>query len=641
LLLFWSQSNQPPTLVSRSRRWPLIWLVVVLTGLLAGAVAAIIVLAAGGNSATGSQTATNVAHEGAIAQGLDVIPFPGTPDASPNTQITFPALVRSEIRSVTAIGSRSGAHAGRLVALPGGRGAAFLPDRGFAGGERVSVVAHLTSAAAGTASGAPNTTELRFSFTVARNAPAGLRTRTSLAPPTASGNKPTNGPGTQRFHSAPNLRPPVVKVTPDPDNSSGDVFLTAQDAPQSGPMIIDGRGGLVWFDPIQNRHFSATDLSVQRYRGKPVLTWWRGRILSGHGTEGEDVILNTAYQRIATVHAAQGYSSDVHDFQLTSRGTALITAYSAVKTDLTSVGGPSNGTVLDSIVQEIDVRTGRLLWEWHALGHVPLTASEIGNAKRGTPYDFFHINSVQELPDGNLLICARNTWAVYDVSRTTGRVIWTLGGKESSFQMGNGTSFEWQHDARLHQDGVLTLFDDAAGPKEENESRGLALNLDFGSMRASLKRAYTHTPPVLASAEGGMQVLPNGSVFVGWGTEPHFSEYTADGRQIWNGDFSDPAAESYRAYRFPWSAQPAGRPAISVTPGTGAVTAYASWNGATDVARWQLLAGSAPDRLVPVSTAAKAGFETAIRAKSSQRYIAVRALSVSGRVLGTSKLVTR
>jgi hypothetical protein len=383
-------------------------------------------------------------------------------------------------------------------------------------------------------------------------------------------------------------------------------------------------------------------LSLQRYRGKPVLTWWQGKIVPpGYGTRGEDVIINQSYQRVATVHGAEGYSADLHEFRLTKSGTALITAFAPVKADLSSVGGPRNGRVLDSIVQEIDVRTGRLVWAWHALGHVPISASEAGKPQADQPYDYFHINSIQQLPNGNLLISGRNTWAVYEISRATGHVLWTLGGKDSSFKMGKGTNFYWQHDARLHPGNVFSVFDDGAAPKEESESRALEIKLDMHSMRASLKHAYTHSPPVLASAEGNMQLLPNGNVLVGWGTAPAFSEYDPSGNQIWDGLFTAPNT-SYRAYRKPWRAQPASPPAIAVSPGTGgAVTVYASWNGATDVAQWQLLAGPTKDNLAPVTTVDKSGFETAIHAKTSERYLAVRAVATSGILLASSKVVAR
>ncbi len=573
----------------------------------------------------------------ASPRGLDVLPFPGTEDASPKSQISFPALIPPQLRTVIVRGSRSGVHAGRLSALPDRRGSAFAPDRRFTAGEQVLVSATLSSPAAGTALGAPNSTHLSFKFTVA-TPPASSGQPVASAP--AKGRSAAKPPATQSFHSS-SVRPPVVSVSsPAADIGSGDIFVDASGGAEDGPMILDREGRLVWFDPLPTGAL-AEDVNEQSYRGQPVLTWWQGQVASGYGL-GDDLILNSSYQTVATVHAGEGYQADLHEFQITPEGTALITAYQPAQADLSSVGGPRNGTVLDSIVQEIDIKTGRVLWEWHALGHVPLSASETGKPTAATAYDYFHINSIQQLDNGNLLVSARNTWAVYEISRNTGKVVWTLGGKESSFKMGSGTRFEWQHDARMQPNGTVTLFDDAATPKEERQSRGIQLTLDTDTMSVSLDRSYTHTPSLLASSQGDYQTLADGNAFVGWGAEPYFSEYTPSGQQIFSGCFSAPVT-SYRAFRHPWTAEPTSRPSISVsTAPAGRLAIYASWNGATNVADWQLIAGPAPKDLTPQgSPAPPTGFETTIATAMSQRYLAVRALDSTGRVLATSAAVSR
>ena len=558
---------------------------------------------------------------------LDVLPFPGTPDASPYSQIAFPALAPSAIKSLSVTGSNSGNHAGSLRALPGQRGTAFVPAKPFQPGERAAVVARLSSRAAAIASGARSGPEVRFSFTVARAVPVPL---------------PSSGPSapqpTQSFHSEPNLHPPVVTATSDADPGSGDAFVTAQDSTQQGPMILDDKGRTVWFRPTDNTHITAFNLRVQRYRGRPVLTWWQGRVnVIGVGTAGEGLILDNHYRTVAVVRGSEGYSADLHEFQITPEGTALITGFAPVTADLSSVGGSPNGELLDSIVQEIDIRTGRLLWEWHAFGHVPLTASEAGTPPANSPYDAFHLNSIQQLPNGNLLISARNTWAIYEVSRATGKVIWTLGGKDSSFKMTSRANFYWQHDAHL-EGNTLTLFDDGATPEEEPQSRALQLHLDPVRSKVTVARVYTHSPGVLSDYEGSMQTLPNGNSFVDWGRAPDVSEYSPAGKQIWNMSFTAPV-HSYRAYRYRWTADPETRPAISVSTGSGGkVTVYASWNGATNVARWQLIAGP---RGSPVAATPSTGFETAITGFTTKPYIAVRALDSAGRVLATSASVRR
>jgi hypothetical protein len=311
-----------------------------------------------------------------------VLPFPGTEDASPRSQINFPALMPAQVRTVIVRGSRTGLHAGRLSALPDDRGTAFNPNHPFSAGEQVSVSAGLSSPAAATASGAPNATHLSFNFTVA--VPPGT-TGTPAATTPAQSSSTAKPPETQSFHSS-SLRPPVVSVSsPDLDGASGDIFVDASGGAEDGPMILDRQGRLVWFDPLPTGT-SAEDVNEQTYQGQPVLTWWQGQVASGYGV-GDDLIVNSSYRTVATVHAGEGYQADLHEFQITPEGTALITAYQPVHADLTSIGGPQNGTVLDSIVQEVDITTGRVLWEWHALGHVPLSASETGKPTAATEYD--------------------------------------------------------------------------------------------------------------------------------------------------------------------------------------------------------------------------------------------------------------
>jgi Arylsulfotransferase (ASST) len=566
------------------------------------------------------------------APALHVVPFPGTPDASPNSPVIFSSVRPAELTSVTVNGSSSGLHTGHIAALPDGAGTAFVPYHPFTPGEQVQVVAGLSSAQAGTASGDPGATTLSFSFVIAVAASTTASDKIA-APLPSSGHLPwesalsrQTGPA-QSFHSAPNLHPPVITASSDPDTASGDIFLTPSFAQPAGPMILDGEGRLVWFWPVGG---NPANLEVQRYHGQPALTF--SETSSGAGPRNSDVIMNRHYEIVSVLHAAEGYADDPHEFQLTPKGSALIAVSSPVMADLSSVGGATNGSVADCIVQELDIRTGQLLWEWHMLGHVPLTASFAA-----PPYDYCHLNSIQRLPNGNLLISARNTWAVYEIDKQTGRVLWTLGGKDSNFHIGPGANFEWQHDAHLTGD-TLSLFNDASYPQEETQSSAKILRLNTTTMTASLVRRYTHSPPTLSSFEGSMQVLPNGNVFVGWGIQPVFSEYTPSGRQIFNG-VMPLEISSYRAYRFAWHGYPLTRPSLASAPqGNGSLSVYASWNGATDVAAWRVLGGSRPGALHPLAKGTRSGFETRIVVRGNPDYVAVQALGVKGKVLGTSRV---
>jgi hypothetical protein len=572
-----------------------------------------------------------------------VLPFSGTPDVTPTSAIDFLGVGPTRLASIVVKGSRSGVHEGRLSPLPDGRGAAFQPDRPFADGESVSVRATLRGL------GSPPQPEIRSTFTV--SAPLGaasLRHAVVEFPARAQARRvareqarPAQAPQpppVQTFNSQPGLQPPQMRWSgTDPDPGQGDIFTDVERTPQQGPMILDPYGGLLWFQPVQ--HATVFDVQVQRYRGQSVLTYWQGRLINGIG-QGVDLILNHSYQLVKSVSAGNGYQADSHEFKITSSGTALITVYSPVRRDLRSVGGPKNGVVLDGIIQEVDIASGKVLWEWHALGHVPLTDSYAGTPGAG-PYDYIHINSVQVLPGGKLLVSARHTWAVYEIDMRTGKVLWILGGKRSTFKMEHGTVFKWQHDARLQPNGTVTVFDDGAGyTTNARQSRGLRIRLNYKKKLAVPVRAYTASPPQLALSRGSMQVLPDNDVFIGWGEAPAFSEFGRHGRQLFMGSFSPPF-RAYRTYRFQWYGQPNTPPSVSVSrPASGPATVYASWNGATDVAYWRVRAGPTAASQAEVAVFAKTSFETAMTVASSGPYFSVQALDQRGQVRGSSAIVT-
>jgi hypothetical protein len=222
------------------------------------------------------------------------------------------------------------------------------------------------------------------------------------------------------------------------------------------------------------------------------------------------------------------------------------------------------------------------------------------------------------------------------VDRKTGGVVWRLGGKKSDFEMGRGARTDYQHDARSHQGGIITIFDNGRVDAGE-QSRGVVIDIDEDAMRATLVREYVHPGKVFSDTQGNVQVLPNGNVFVGWGSEPFFSEFSRDGRLLFDARFA-PELESYRAFRFPWKGHPHEAPAVVAEPRKeDKVTLYASWNGATEVATWEVLAGAAPDDLKPVGSAPRKGFETAITLRTDEPYVAVRTTDGSDRVLGASE----
>jgi Arylsulfotransferase (ASST) len=560
--------------------------------------------------------------------GLAVNPLPDSYDSSPSTQISMLGAPPHAIGAIRVVGSESGGHSGRLLGYSQGDGASFLPSHPFRAGETVSV-----SGEVGTSSGKHR---FAYHFVVARQDPISYK-----QPAHKSAGRDYNE--MSHFRSATGLRAPVVVVTTrSPQATPGDIFVTPYSGPgPSGPAIFDEAGGLVWFHPLPSG-VEATNLQVQQYAGKPVLTWWQGHIpVQGFG-EGEELIADSSYHEIARIHARNGYKADLHDFHLTPGNTALMTVFNPIDCDLSAVGGPRGAAVSDGVLQEVDLRTRLVRREWHSVDHIALSESYSSPEHSSTswPFDYFHINSIDQLSDGKTMLSARNTWGLYYIDTTSGQVLTRIGGKRSTVKLSSGASTAFQHDGEAGPEGRVTVFDNGAVPKVHPQSRALVLSVDAAAGTDSVVTQFEHPHALLAGSQGNFQTLPNGDAFVGWGSEPYFSEFDPSGQLLYDAHMHG-SYESYRTYRFPWTGAPTSAPAIAATTthAGGPVTVYASWNGDTRTARWQLLAGPSTRQLAPVASAARAGFETSIATPGPERFVAVQALDASGAVLGTSRTI--
>jgi len=560
---------------------------------------------------------------------MTVSPGPGTRDASATTQISMLGAPASALSHLHVQGARSGSHDGRLQAYSQGDGASFVPSKQFAEGELVSVRGELSSAG--------RTTAFAWSFTVAVSDRAGAA---------GGSGRPAPHPAYyQSFRSRTDLQPPTVTVTAHAAGTApGDLFIAPYSGPgQYGPMILDGAGSMVWFKPLSPAGTRAADFRVQQYEGKPVLTWWQDPLIADGSSKAGEVMLDSSYRQLAIVRAGNGYQPDLHEFQITPQGTGLITIYDGIDCDLSRAGGARRAAVADTLLQEIDLKTGLVRYEWHGLDHVALSESYVSGAHSSekTPFDYFHINSIDLGGAGDLLVDARNTWAAYDIDRKTGQVRWRLGGKHSSYELGPGARMAFQHDARRQPDGTITFFDNGATPAVHKQSRAIVVKLDEQRRTATLVREDEHPgKPLVAGSQGNAQTLVQGALLVGWGEVPYISEFSAGGRLLFDAHLPAPY-ESYRAYRLPWSGHPADSPALATLAPSSAhpvAAAYASWNGATDVSSWRVLTGPSASSLTAGATTPKAGFETTLSLPAARAgsYVQAQALDASGTVIGVS-----
>ena len=357
--------------------------------------------------------------------------------------------------------------------------------------------------------------------------------------------------------------PAVSVLKQGANNANGDIFITPSGGTASGPEIISNTGKVIWFHPLPP-HELASDFRTQTYLGKPVLTWWQGPPNLGAVSGGTDYIYNDRYRRIAEVKGGNGYSADGQEFLITPKNTALIVADTITTANLTSIGGPADQKVVNSIVQEINIRTGKVLFQWNAADHVPYQDSEQPRpASAATPWDWFYINAVHLDTDGNLLISARYAWAVYKVSLRTGKIIWVLGGKHSTFRLKAATGqvldkageiFAYQHDPEAIGNNEYTLFDDESGSSSSyllRYSRVVTVRLDLATKVATLVKSVRQPEGLLATEEGSAQTTRNGDLFVSWGNLSYISEFSPAGQLLFNAQL--PGVDiTYRAYRLPW-----------------------------------------------------------------------------------------
>lgn len=311
-------------------------------------------------------------------------------------------------------------------------------------------------------------------------------------------------------------------------------FLTPKGhkVPSPGPMILNSNGDLIWSHHFDNEFGGqAYDLQVQKYREEQYLTFWLGDDrIRGHGA-GHFYMLNSSYDIVRKIGAVNGQFADLHEFLITPEGTALIVIFEVIPFDVRPAGRKFNDVwnqyIWDCLIQEVDIATENLVFEWRASEHLDITTSykTLIDRNDGTPthpYDPFHFNSVEKDSLGNYLVSARYTHAIYYISGSTSKVIWTLGGKNNNFMDlsgGDALNFAWQHDARfisptafprLHTPEIadpgvsvvmLSLFDNAAedwnydyGP---DHARGLLLELTYSTPKTGVEipKLVVHDDP--------------------------------------------------------------------------------------------------------------------------------------------------
>ncbi|HMU25981.1 MAG TPA: arylsulfotransferase family protein [Solirubrobacterales bacterium] len=559
----------------------------------------------------------------AEAKEIAAYPSPNVRVASDTTTISFRGIKPKALGRIIVRGSRSGGHKGRLRVHSDGRGVSFIPRKKFDPKEKVTVISKRN-----TFFGTGKRSKHRYSFVTGLLQPKGWRDEPQVPP---QGERP---PEWTTYKSFPLLVPKITINTSKPGVANGDIFMAPR---TNGPMIVDNDGGLVYYRPGQR----VTDFRTQTFRGKPVLTWWR-RAQVGKHVESNYAIAGTDYKVIKRFEAGNGYTSDPHEFTMASDTTAYVNSFRNVIMDLSKYGGLKRTPVMDNVAQEVDLLTGQVIWEWHSLGNirVPETYKDIPS-KITRPFDYFHLNSISRDSDGNMLISARHTCALYKINRETGKVMWRMGGKDSDFKLASGFRFCYQHDFRPHPNGTYSIFENGAADGElkpkARMSKAYIFRINQKKKTTALVKTYIHPGNLLSPSQGNTQLLPNGNVFTGWGSLEYCTEFAPDGEVLWDMRYSA-AAVTYRCYRSPWTGTPVPG-AIGVKSETDGPNSrvWVSWNGDTQVRTWRVLAGN-PGNLAYSTEVPRDGFETSIPVTGQPAAFRLVGLDGQGKVLGRSRV---
>lgn len=463
-----------------------------------------------------------------------------------------------------------------------------------------------------------------------------------------------------KFHSRPDLVAPIITTELRHKDllSPGYIFLAPYQAEQEGPYIYDNDGNLVWSGFGAAGPGSVHMPYVCNYLETPHLCYFEGVQMLGYGS-GHGIIMDRSYRIVRSVESA-GYqaATDEHEFRVLPDGkTALVTIYERQQWDLSDYGIKNGyGFIQQGVFQEIEIETGRALFEWKSLDHIPPSESFVlpgtteisgDGYSRKSPWDYFHINSIDKDAAGDYLISGRHVSAIYKVSGKDGSIIWRMGGILSSFHQ--DFHFSSQHDARFvsknatHE--VISLFDNASNGFNYTKdfSEGLIISIDLAAKQAKCVQAFHAPDPsggLMSKSQGNTQLLPNGNAVLGWGNNAYFTEFTGNGTAVWHAWIARTGTMVYRIGKYNWTGTPHTVPALYTHSKSKTDMAfYVSWNGATEVKKWRFFTGQSSDG--PFDAAdkivEKIGFETVYKHPAFALWSYAEALDGEGKVLSKSR----
>jgi len=477
-----------------------------------------------------------------------ISPVPGSSLNMPRTNIIIKAnepvdqltLRTSGVISVS--GSKSGVHYGRLALSDDTRTVVFVPDVPFTEGEQVSVnVGDGLKLMSGI-----GITPMKFSFMVTLKvvkAPLSLQISEGLAPSSAHF---VSTPNT--FSTEDSLLPanfPNLSILTDSTTAPGYLFIsnfgwTANVTSTPYLMIIDNFGHPVFYRALQG---SSTDFNLQP---------------NGHLTYFDRIAsvfyeLDSSYSTVNSYVCGNGYATDLHELRILPNGHALLMGddYQIVDMSKLVPNGDTAATVAGLIIQELDNEKD-VVFQWRSWDHFQITDATHEDLTAAT-IDYDHGNSLELDGDGNIILSNRHMDEITKINRSTGDIMWRMGGKNNQFTfIDDSIAYSHQHAVRRLPNGNFTVFDNGNFHVPQF-SRALEYQVDEVNKTATLVWQYRNTPDQFSLAMGYVQRLSNGNTLIGWGdSSPAVTEVTSDGRKVFEMALPDQVV-SYRAYRYQWN----------------------------------------------------------------------------------------
>ncbi|KAI1258751.1 Arylsulfotransferase-domain-containing protein [Xylariaceae sp. FL1019] len=462
----------------------------------------------------------------------------------------------------------------------------------------------------------------------------------------------------QTFFTSP-LKAPIWQVNKLDLNKIDDtrfIFITGG-YDSYGPSIISSKDlSLIWAD---YNYQDSQAFRTYTLFDKPIIG-----AFAGGGVQLYDENYNLIH-RITPKGDFWDYNADSHEAMITPNNSAVMIIGKKETANLTHLG-QGERDVTNNYIQEVDIGSNKVLFQFNMRDYFNPQDSYWPWKGKG-PYDFgwahdmWHTNSVEKLPNGDFLCSSRHLHSIFLLDGEKAQVKWVLGGRRSDFKdiTQNGTGvFHWQHNARLTAPNRITLFDnhdvhnDFCKQPEKGCSRGLEIEFDEVEKIYWVVNEWYHPQSLITASRGGVSRTPKNNTLIAWGQNPMYTEHAPDGEvvmdvqrgQVLALDHGIGPVIAYRAWKADWVGKPKWPPSIAANTDDASVTSiYVSWNGATEVDKYVLLASNHSSRLNGkdsiMATSPRKGFETAFVLDQKVRYTRIAALDRNGTILGFTSAV--